>query len=386
MARWKAGTALLALCLLAGSAWADAPQPFQKLPTDNPAYRAIQQLERAGYFTGAPGGTFNGRSLRTRYEFAVAVERVFRSFQPRVLAANEPASLLQDLQVFKPLLRQFSEDIGALGPDVNELEQQLDAMQERLRRLLQDPLPGAASIPEPAPEPMKAPVIPPVLSDSPLSFGIRSKLRQSLVANWLAKQGAGSGSDLTRSPFGPSLKPGLVALLGPALVGFEVEENDALISDVGMPLADAGNQRNVRAHLSLPIGSYVASAWYNRLGGNWDPFGQWNTFSGGPAEDFGAQFSGSFTSRLGFQFQGGSLRGLVDDPVRVGYMKTSLNYDFGRFHLNAGYERFHQSGVLGGVSSAYYLGLSRSFGRAELNALLRNGDNSSALTQFTIRF
>src|SRR5690242_15148270 len=97
--RRMVGAALLALGLLLGGVRADAAEPFEAVPLNDVAYQAMQHLERAGYFTGAPDGTFNGRTQRTRYEFAVAVERVFRSLQPRVVAAIDPGTLLEDLRV-----------------------------------------------------------------------------------------------------------------------------------------------------------------------------------------------------------------------------------------------------------------------------------------------
>jgi hypothetical protein len=178
----------------------------------------------------------------------------------------------------------------------------------------------------------------------------------------------------------------VAARLGPALVGFEIQEVATLTSDIGLPLANPDDSRNLYAYLTLPVGDYHATAYYNRLGANWDPFGQWSAFSGSATQDIGGELRGPLTRRLDIQLQGGALRGLVDDPMQVDYLKGGLNYTLGQFHLGAGYERFRQLGLQGGVSSAYYLGISRDFGRLGFNATLRSGENSSAVTQISIRF
>lgn len=52
--------------------------PFADVPTSDPAYAAVQQLAAEGLFTGFPASTFNGKQTLTRYEIAVAIQRLFQ--------------------------------------------------------------------------------------------------------------------------------------------------------------------------------------------------------------------------------------------------------------------------------------------------------------------
>ncbi len=46
------------------------------VPRDHWGYAAVEQLERQGLFTGYASGAFSGERLLTRYEFAVALQRM----------------------------------------------------------------------------------------------------------------------------------------------------------------------------------------------------------------------------------------------------------------------------------------------------------------------
>src|SRR5438093_8986835 len=82
------------LALLAGVAVlicfgrpAHAQGVFADVPTDHWAYDAVNQLAAQGIFTGYPDGTFGGKRALTRYEFAVAIQRMLQDVQRRIDAA-----------------------------------------------------------------------------------------------------------------------------------------------------------------------------------------------------------------------------------------------------------------------------------------------------------
>ena len=60
--------------------------PFQDVPMTHWAYDAVNQLAQRGIFTGYPDGTFGGRRALTRYEFAVALQRMLQDIEKRIAA------------------------------------------------------------------------------------------------------------------------------------------------------------------------------------------------------------------------------------------------------------------------------------------------------------
>src|SRR3569833_438460 len=83
-----AGAAIGAAAMLPSAAHAQAKAggPFQDVPQQHWAYDAVQSLAQKGIFTGYPDGTFSGRRALTRYEFAVALQRMLQQV-PRQVAA-----------------------------------------------------------------------------------------------------------------------------------------------------------------------------------------------------------------------------------------------------------------------------------------------------------
>jgi hypothetical protein len=81
-----AGAALGASALIPSAAQAQAAKggPFADVPTTHWAYDAVQQLAQRGVFTGYPDGTFSGKRALTRYEFAVALQRLLQEVQREI--------------------------------------------------------------------------------------------------------------------------------------------------------------------------------------------------------------------------------------------------------------------------------------------------------------
>src|SRR5947209_3037175 len=109
MLRWLTGT-VLALSVLTAPAARAAVSPFEPVPVSHWAYSSVRRLEGEGYFTGAPQGTFNGKRPLTRYEFAVALARIYQNLQPRILTATASRALARDVDQFRELLSEFSPD------------------------------------------------------------------------------------------------------------------------------------------------------------------------------------------------------------------------------------------------------------------------------------
>jgi hypothetical protein len=68
--------------------------PFSDLPLTNISYQQLTALNEAGFATGYPEGTFRGHRAFTRYEFAVALQRVLAEFD-RLLTGESSRLLSQ---------------------------------------------------------------------------------------------------------------------------------------------------------------------------------------------------------------------------------------------------------------------------------------------------
>ncbi|MGV3720334.1 MAG: S-layer homology domain-containing protein, partial [Actinomycetota bacterium] len=66
----------LLLAIIPAARAAETKGPFVAVPKTHWGYAAVTSLERSGVSTGYPRGTFAGPRTLTRYEFAVAVQRI----------------------------------------------------------------------------------------------------------------------------------------------------------------------------------------------------------------------------------------------------------------------------------------------------------------------
>jgi len=176
-----AGAALGFGALLPGAAQAQqAGGPFADVPTSHWAYDAVQSLAQKGIFTGYPDGTFQGRRALTRYEFAVALQRMLAEVQRQIAAVQlkpgppgergpvgpqgqrgdqgprgvtgapgapgvTPAELeqfrrqqtllRQDITNLQKLAQEFSSELAMLGADLEQVKRNLAALADRVTRL-----------------------------------------------------------------------------------------------------------------------------------------------------------------------------------------------------------------------------------------------------------
>jgi len=175
-----AGAALGAGALLPSAAQAQGGGPFADVPQSHWAYDAVQSLAAKGIFTGYPDGTFAGRRALTRYEFAVALQRMLAEVQRQIAAiqlkpgppgpagpqgpggpqgpagARGPAGppgpagvspaelaelrrqqglLRQDITNLQKLAQEFSAELAMLGADLEQVKRNLAALTDRVSRL-----------------------------------------------------------------------------------------------------------------------------------------------------------------------------------------------------------------------------------------------------------
>jgi hypothetical protein len=141
--------------------------PFRDVPVQHWAYDAVTRLAQQGIFTGYPDGTFSGKRALTRYEFAVALQRMLQevarqySFMPpdeRPLFAPPADTLLGSL--YRAIVRRYRVSTPA-WEDGWVLYELIQEFTPELRMLGQD-------MDRTFPRPLLAPVRPAPIPDRPL--------------------------------------------------------------------------------------------------------------------------------------------------------------------------------------------------------------------------
>ena len=182
LALW-AGATVGAVSLLPGAASAQGRGPFQDVPMDHWAYDAVTQLAQRGVFTGYPDNTFSGKRALTRYEFAVALQRMLVDVQRQIAmnpgpkgdkgdkgdagprgpqgvagargadgppgpigpSGTPPARLAEldrlnalmrnDINALQKLAQEFSSELAMLGADVDGIKKNMAALSDRVTKL-----------------------------------------------------------------------------------------------------------------------------------------------------------------------------------------------------------------------------------------------------------
>ena len=136
---WTAALAggLLALGVASGAPQAKAQAaPFLDTPTNHWAYEAVQNLAKRGIVIGYPDGTYGGKRPMTRYEFAVAINRMLLTLD-EIRAAQQngtpppPAAqgLTQDeLNQVQALIDKFRPELDTIQTNLKQAQDDIDAL------------------------------------------------------------------------------------------------------------------------------------------------------------------------------------------------------------------------------------------------------------------
>jgi hypothetical protein len=123
MKAYRSATLLLFLVLLRAPAGAESPRPgpFTDVPVQQWPYDAVQTVAQEGLFTGYPDGTFSGKRALTRYEFAVALQRMLQEADrtARSDAGAAHRSRIVATQLLK-LAQEFRPELAMLGADADK--------------------------------------------------------------------------------------------------------------------------------------------------------------------------------------------------------------------------------------------------------------------------
>src|ERR1051326_3603990 len=86
MRKWALLAGVAAAMAIARPAMAQGP--FADVPNDHWAYDAVNELAKQGIVNGYPDSTFGGKRALTRYEFAMAIQRMLQEVQRRIDAVK----------------------------------------------------------------------------------------------------------------------------------------------------------------------------------------------------------------------------------------------------------------------------------------------------------
>ena len=117
--------AVVSIAALAAPAFSAATNPFMDVPMNHWAYDAIGQLAAHGILSGYPDGLYKGQQPTTRYEMASALARA-------LAVVDMTKASKQDVEMLKRLVVEFKDELEALGVRVDELDERVAVLEERL--------------------------------------------------------------------------------------------------------------------------------------------------------------------------------------------------------------------------------------------------------------
>src|SRR5579862_1729905 len=107
---------------------------FADVPQGHWAYDAVNELAAHGIFTGYPDQTFGGKRALTRYEFAVAIQRMLQDVQHRIDAIKPtvpptpPGPDLSNLAT-KAEVQELRDRVARLEAEQQRLRGDVDTLQ-----------------------------------------------------------------------------------------------------------------------------------------------------------------------------------------------------------------------------------------------------------------
>ncbi len=130
---------------------------FKDVDPSHWAYHAVESLREKGLLLGYPDGYFRGKRTLTRYEFAVAIDRMLKYVEGKIEAVQTtpgppgsqgpqgvqgpagpqgpPGVTPQELQQLQALANAFKDELSRMGDNITEINQRLDSMAKELENL-----------------------------------------------------------------------------------------------------------------------------------------------------------------------------------------------------------------------------------------------------------
>lgn len=124
---------MLVLLLFAGSIMALQAEQLSDVPQGHWAYDAVIQLARKGLIEGYPEGVFKGERNATRYEMALVVARLLAKIEHG--EAKLDAQDKETRELIDKLIKEFHEELDALGVKVAKVEDIIAKHETRIKKL-----------------------------------------------------------------------------------------------------------------------------------------------------------------------------------------------------------------------------------------------------------
>jgi hypothetical protein len=123
----------IAILLTAGSAFGQSNNTFPPvdLPSDHWAYEAVKAMFASGILEGYPGNEFQGNRSFTRYEFAIAITRVFTYIEKTGVGAEDVATLA----MIDALGTEFAAELADIQAQVDANTAAIDDLSSSLSSL-----------------------------------------------------------------------------------------------------------------------------------------------------------------------------------------------------------------------------------------------------------
>lgn len=145
------GASLSLTWIVAASAQGQtAPDMFKDVDQNHWAYQAVENLRAKNIVVGYPDGYFRGKRTLTRYEFAVAIDRLLKSLPNGGTGEKgekgdkgdqgekgdkgdqgeqgPPGMTPEEVATLRRLTQEFRDELGALGNSVKAINAKLDAL------------------------------------------------------------------------------------------------------------------------------------------------------------------------------------------------------------------------------------------------------------------
>ncbi|MBT3786239.1 S-layer homology domain-containing protein, partial [bacterium] len=117
--RFAASAILLGIVLLP---YVRSENPFRDVPLDHFAYKSVDELMDRGVMEGYPDGTFKGKRVLTRYEFAVMIARVLARIEEAREEGRKVSMAPDTTKIMQKLGKEFRSELDMLGVRIDTLE------------------------------------------------------------------------------------------------------------------------------------------------------------------------------------------------------------------------------------------------------------------------
>ena len=112
-----------------------AENPFRDVPLDHFAYQSVEELLKDGIMQGYPDGTFKGKRVLTRYEFAVMIAKVLAQIEEAKEQGKKAIMSPDTSKLMDRLSLEFRSELEMLGVRIDTLEERIEKVEAKAKNL-----------------------------------------------------------------------------------------------------------------------------------------------------------------------------------------------------------------------------------------------------------